>query len=331
MAKYLFTHGHLIIDDRKEFEDGALLVDGDKILDVYPHTNKVEINEECTVIDLHGQLLMPGFFDSHTHGLRGVDFNNASNEEIDSISIEYAKKGTTSILNSLTDIRNFDNLECEYLRCLGTHLEGPFISEKYKGSHIAKEIDVSLLNDLNNCKQMTIAPELENSELLIEALNKRNIKVMFGHSDARYKDIKDYKHDGFTHLFNASSPYHHRDLGLVNLALAEKDRYVEVIAEESHLDLSVIKLIMNEIDKDKLILVSDSKEDTYLLNGLKNLRKLGASNTDLVAYSSLNAYRLYGMDKRYGSLIKGRCADFVVLNDDLDVVMTYVKGKIINV
>ena len=53
--KYLLTHGHLIIDGNNEYLDGALLIDGERIQEVYYQSNKVgTIDDECEVIDLKG-------------------------------------------------------------------------------------------------------------------------------------------------------------------------------------------------------------------------------------------------------------------------------------
>ena len=50
-TKYLLTHGHLIIDGNREYIDGALLIEGERIVDVFPQSNKLpEINEEYKLI-----------------------------------------------------------------------------------------------------------------------------------------------------------------------------------------------------------------------------------------------------------------------------------------
>ena len=46
--------------------------------------------------------------------------------------------------------------------------------------------------------------------------------------------------------------------------------------------------------------------------------KLGANFNELLMMSSLNAYRLFGLDKQRGSLIKGKSSAIEVIGD-LDV------------
>ena len=38
----LLKHGHLIIDGRREFLDGAVLIDEDRIAEVYTQTDSVQ-------------------------------------------------------------------------------------------------------------------------------------------------------------------------------------------------------------------------------------------------------------------------------------------------
>ena len=59
----------------------------------------------------------------------------------------------------------------------------------------------------------------------------------------------------------------------------------------------------------------------------------GGNSLDAPAYGQTvpdglqtNNYRLYNLDKRFGSLIKGRNADVVVVNDDLDIEFSYINS-----
>ena len=58
--KTLLIHGHLIIDDYRQFLDGSLLVDDKHILEVYPQY--VEL-DDVSVVDLKGALVFPKFLD----------------------------------------------------------------------------------------------------------------------------------------------------------------------------------------------------------------------------------------------------------------------------
>lgn len=58
----LFIHGHLIIDDYRQYLDGALLIDDKHILDVFINANKLDV-EYDEIVDLGGKVIMPKYYD----------------------------------------------------------------------------------------------------------------------------------------------------------------------------------------------------------------------------------------------------------------------------
>ena len=376
MSRILFTHSHLVIDGKREYEDGALLVNGETIEDVFIDSGHIRyIEGEYEERDLEGRIVMPGFFDTHNHGCFGINYTSASKEEINEVSRKMAVQGTTSFLMTLLNnekllerLRNVEDLECAGSRFQGIHLEGPFINMKYKGAINGGFIlgpDMAILESYldasSNIRQMTVSPELEGIRDIIRRLNAEGIKVMCGHSDALKEDLEGIEYDGFTHLFNATRPLGHRELSLVNVALDGTDKYVEVVADGIHLDTSVLRLIYRNIRRDRIMIITDSTHVAGLADGecvfegekclkkgpavrrikdgrlaggassmadcVKVMRSLGVPFTDLLLMSSLNAYRLYGLDKRFGTLEKGKYADIVIMNDEMDLLCTYMRGK----
>lgn len=59
MSKYLLSHGHLVLDGQREYTDGAILFENNKILEIYPHSNKIEFDSITQEINLRGQLVFP--------------------------------------------------------------------------------------------------------------------------------------------------------------------------------------------------------------------------------------------------------------------------------
>ena len=221
MSRTLFKHVHLIIDDYREYEDGAILFDEDKIIEVYVHSNKLSFDLDAEVIDLNNRILMPSFF------------------------------------------------------------------------------DLSLLNE----KQIVVDP------LNMSYINSDK-KIVLGNSKAMEKDIKiDY--DGFYNLFVDMSGFDYKDFGLVNLAFKENDKYVEV---DGSLDESILNIVYKLIRKDRLILIGDIK------SGVKKLSDLNVSYSDILAFSSLNAYRFFNMDKTIGSLVNGKKSKFMIFDDDFNLI-----------
>ncbi|MBP5280842.1 MAG: N-acetylglucosamine-6-phosphate deacetylase [Erysipelotrichaceae bacterium] len=374
--RYLLKHGHLVVDGNREFIDGALLIDDDVISEVFPQSNKIhDIDGEYKEIDLKGQLVMPGFFDTHNHGIDMMGFDDADRQQLDKMSYEYAMDGTTSYLGTLSydlpyeeyDSRFslFEDYEGEYARFQGIHMEGPFLNRKHLGigtpeRFLSPDIEMikDVLNKTSRLKQMTIAYELDGAKQIGQLLHEHGVKVMCGHSDAVLDDLDDNV-EGFTHLFNAMRSLHHRDITLINCAFMNRWN-VEVIADGHHIDRNVLKLVLNNIDKDRIMLVSDSSTAKNLPDGeyeflsrkctkkgtvfmthdghyagsvvsindeMKVLYELGAKYTDLLLYSGYNAYRFYGLDKRFGTLEKGKYADLVIMDDDLNIKNVMLKGK----
>ncbi len=60
MAKYLLSHGHIVPNGNREYLDGAILIEGDKILDVFPDS-RIE-SGDFIEINLHGQIVMPKIY-----------------------------------------------------------------------------------------------------------------------------------------------------------------------------------------------------------------------------------------------------------------------------
>ena len=374
--RYLLKHAHLIIDGNREFIDGALLVEDQTISEVFPQSNRIKpLEDEYHEIDLNGSIIMPGFFDTHTHGIDMMGFDDADKEELDKMSYEYALDGTTSYLGSISydldpeeilkRLELFEDYEGRYARFQGIHLEGPFLSRKHlgvgdPGRFLEPDIEMveGFLKRSGKIRQMTIAYELDGAKPIGKLLHDHGVKVMCGHSDALLEDL-DGNVDGFTHLFNAMRSFHHRDITLVNCAFMNRWN-VEVIADGNHLERNVLRLILNNIDKDRIMLISDSSIAKNLPDGeyeflskkctkkgtvfktfdghyagsvvsindeMKVLYELGAKYTDLLLYSGLNAYRFYGLDKRFGSLEKGKYADLVIMDDDLNIKNVMLKGE----
>ncbi len=370
----LFKHAHLVVDDKKEYLDGALLVEDGHIIESYEHF--FDDISDCEIIDLGGSLVMPGFFDTHCHGIGGVMFNACDEEKLEKASLAFSKQGVTSFLASLTNHSElFETMallgtyKTHNSRFQGFHLEGPFLNEKKSGAIDKKGIkatDIKLLNDLlctGNVRQMTMAPEIDGASELSEVLKNNDVRIMLGHSDLRGSIDIDY--DGFTHLYNAMNGFAHRDGGLVNSAFFNRDKYCELICDGVHVDKDVVLFTLKNLSRDRVMIISDSTlaagcpdgdfmfegnlcfkdrgrfyriDDgvlagsvTTILEEVRNLHNWGVDNTDLVAYSSLNAYRFYDLDKLYGSLVRGKMADFVILDENFNLLQTYISGVKCNV
>ncbi len=152
---------------------------------------------------------------------------------------------------------------------LGIHLEGPFLNPIRCG---AQDKDSFIKPSTSNLKKLidgyediakviTIAPELSGALKVIGECVSLGIKVNMGHSDATYTQALNGKKAGargISHIFNAMRPFHHREPGLIGLGLLDEDIYIEIIADNIHINKIILKLIFQTKRLDRVILVSDS-------------------------------------------------------------------------
>jgi N-acetylglucosamine 6-phosphate deacetylase (EC 3.5.1.25) len=246
---------------------------------------------------------------------------------------------------------------------LGAHLEGPFISPRRLGAQppFPREPDLELMAaflEAAPVRVVTLAPELPGALDLIRFLSSRGVRPQVGHTEASYREALlalEAGATGFTHLYNAMPPLHHRHPGPVGLAL-ERGGYAEAIPDGLHVDPAALRLALKCIPG--LYFVSDAvaaagmPDGPYAL-GRHRVEKRGegvwlgeslAGSTltldqalrNLVAFGlSLEeaARRLSTVPARYlglndlGEIAPGKLADLVVLDERLRVLEVYLGGE----
>ncbi len=253
-------------------------------------------------IDCDGQILMPGFVDSHTHGGYGMAFDDLGNTSFEDDYINYLKNlskegvvafaGTTvtstleKLVSSSVLIDKLANKNATLPKLAAWYYEGPFISKVKKGAHEEKLIIPINEQFLKTIKKnvsipviMTVAPEVDKNLDLIEKYGDDFIFAL-GHSNAGFDDAKKSLKNGvsrITHLYNAMSGFHHHDLGILNAIFNkqyESNLNIEIIADGVHVDNKVIEYSYKNIDIKNISIVSDSlppkgfKDGKYKLGNL---------------------------------------------------------------
>jgi len=230
-----------------------------------------------------GGWVLPGFVDVHVHGGASHDFMDADKnlDGIAAIARFHARHGTTGLLaTSLTASREeltamIDRAsrymagDMPYAQVLGVHLEGPFVSLKWKGAQNPDYIGPPQLEWLEDwvarypsvLKLQTLAPELPGALDYIERLASYGIVPAAGHTDATYEQIVAAADRGLrhaVHTFNAMTPLHHRNPGTVGAVLSDDRISAEVIADGHHVHHAAIKVLARAKGDDKVILVTDA-------------------------------------------------------------------------
>ncbi len=327
-------------------------------------------------INANGKYIVPGFIDRHTHGGYGVDYMDADIAGNERLFRNLLAEGITTVLpTTLTQsddqiklaVNSIINAKSTLKKDL-IHLEGPFINIKKKGAQNPKYIkkpDIKLLQTLpKKIKMISYAPEFDLNHEFITYLVDNKIVGSIVHSDAKLNDIISAYDNGlvnFSHFYNGSNSYTHRDGGVVNAGLLLDDVFLELICDGFHIDPLVVKTTYKLKGIDSIVLITDSmrakglEDGEYDLGGqqvvlqndqvrlksgslagsvlkmndaVKNFHKytncpLGeafyAASTNVA--NSLNI-------KDTGQLCDGYFADVVVLDEQLNVIQTFVNGQV---
>ncbi|CDN42650.1 N-acetylglucosamine-6-phosphate deacetylase [Paenibacillus sp. P22] len=214
-------------------------------------------------------------------------------------------------------------------------------------------------------KQLSLAPELAGSIELIAWLSEHGIIAAAAHTDATYDQVEAAADAGLrsaVHAFNASRGLHHREPGTVGAILTDDRIHAELIADGHHVHPAAMRLLARAKPADKLSLITDAisaaglSDGQYELGGqpvtMKNgiCRLTGAGNLAGSTLTMAGALRLFkeasgwsvpmvsrlcsgnpaallGMSAQTGSIVEGKWADLVLLDESLDVAATWVGGE----
>lgn len=211
-------------------------------------------------------------------------------------------------------------------------------------------------------KILAIAPEEEGALECIDEL-KDEVVISVAHTTADYEIAKEAFMRGashVTHLYNAMPPFSHRSPGVIGAAFDCEHVHAELICDGVHIEPSVIRATFKMFGEDRIILISDSmmatglKDGKYTLGGQEvtvvgnkatladgtiagsatNLMKcmrtavsFGIPLATAVKCAAVNPAKEIGIFDRYGSITPGKYANLVLLDQELNLVKVFLKGK----
>ncbi len=210
---------------------------------------------------------------------------------------------------------------------------------------------------------VTLAPETVSTDDIARMV-ALGIKVCIGHSNATFEQASlaiAHGASGFTHLFNAMSPLQGREPGVVGSALLSDEAYCGLIVDGHHVDYATCKLAIKTKPKGKVLLVTDAMphvgtdqinfsffDRTVKLHDGKltsTTGELAGSVLDMATavrkthlhvnipldeclrMASLYPANYLQNPSITGQLCIGDTANFVELDDDLQVISTWINGQ----
>ncbi|SQD79995.1 N-acetylglucosamine-6-phosphate deacetylase [Moritella yayanosii] len=235
---------------------------------------------DCEVINLAGQALMPGFVDIHIHGRHGHDVMDATDVALDGIAQALPSTGVTAwvgttvtapwqdIITALTKMRSYIAAgQTQGAELLGSFLEGPYFTERHRGSHPSRLLKSPEQGELEQLKavagesllRVAIAPEADNAMASIKWLTANNIQTSVAHTNANFAQVTEAFELGAdcgVHLFNGMSGLHHREPGCCGAVLYH-DMLAELIADGIHVNPVMMQLAYRMKGYQKIALITD--------------------------------------------------------------------------
>ncbi|MFW7413731.1 N-acetylglucosamine-6-phosphate deacetylase [Demequina sp. SO4-18] len=214
--------------------------------------------------------------DIHCHGGGGHPFGDTVEGTL-AAAAAHREAGTHAVVASLVSLplaeadRQIDVVRRAMEQdpgILGLHLEGPFLAPSRKGAHDADSLAaptgdaVARLLDATGgaLRQITLAPELPGALDAIDTLVAAGVTVAIGHTDAGARVVTEAFDRGatlVTHAFNAMHGISAREIGPVGAALADDRVAIEVIADGTHVDPSLVAALFRAAPG-RVVLVTDA-------------------------------------------------------------------------
>lgn len=226
---------------------------------------------------------------------------------------------------------------------------------------------VPIIEDFNCIKRWDAAPELPGTEEFAKYITSKGVLASLGHTAANYEDVlRGYK-AGFshaTHFYNAMPGFHkngeYKQEGTVEAVYLIDGITVEMIADGIHVPVPILRLIHKIKGVERTALITDalacaaSDSDTafdprvIIEDGVCKLadrsalagsiatmdrllrtavKKADIPLADAARMISETPARIMGVYDRKGSIQRGKDADIIIFDKDLNLINVIAMGK----
>jgi N-acetylglucosamine-6-phosphate deacetylase len=355
-------------------------VEGGLVLAIGPRLDEGP-SAAARTVEASGRTVAAGFVDLQINGACGRDLTSDP-ASIWDVGAFLPRTGVTAFLPTIVSslpstVRRALEVLAEgpprgYVgaRPLGLHCEGPMLAPTHRGAHDARLLQppsgdvIEGWSRAAGVRLVTLAPELEGADPVIEALLDRGVVVSIGHSGATFERATSAFTSGVsagTHLFNAMSGFAHRAPGVAGALLASPVP-AGLIVDGVHVHPGAVRAAWRAKRPRGIALVTDAvaalgasleaadapslagsplvvdgdvvRDRTGTLAGstlsmdraVRNLVAFaGASVDEALAAASATPASMIG---ERGVLEPGAVADIVILDEELEVVATLVGGHV---
>lgn len=225
-----------------------------------------------------------------------------------------------------------------------------------------------LVESTHCIRRWDAAPELPGALAFASYLREKGILVAVSHTEAEYDDIKKAFEAGFTHaahFYNAMPGFHKRREykyeGTVESVYLTDGMSIELIADGAHLPGTILRLAYKLKGVEQTCLVTDalsfagtgiqeSNDPRYIIEHgvckmadrsalagsiatndmlIRTMTNAGVPLGDAIRMASETPARIMGVDNRKGSLQKGKDADIVIMDKDLNIRAVWQMGNLV--
>ncbi len=233
-----------------------------------------------------------------------------------------------------------------------------------KAEHVRKPDieEFKRLNEICNVSLVDIAPEEDEDNAFSKEASKI-CTVSAAHTSADSAQARKGFENGITHathLFNAMTGISARVPGVAGAVFDSDTVRAEIICDGFHVAPETLRMAFKLLGEDRTVVISDSfkaadcedgeyslgGQTVYVRNGralledgtiaastsnlfaeFKNLLSFGIDFRHAVKSCSINPARAIGQDKTAGSIEKGKNADLLIIDENMEIKAVYIKGK----
>jgi len=377
----VFTNGR-IFDGERIHDSASLRIAEGRVVDLFSGAP----SDGDRIIDLQGRLLAPGLVDLQVNGGGGVLFNHAPTvDTLRTMAAAHRRFGSTGFLPTLiSDTQATTERAVEAVAdamaggvpgVLGIHLEGPFLNPAARGIHAERHLRAPADEDIEwlcalparlhgGRVLLTVAPEIVGPAA-IRRLADAGLIVFGGHSAAGYDQVRaalDAGLRGFTHLFNAMSPFTSREPGMVGAALEDAGSWIGLIADGHHVHPASLAVAVRAKPRGRSLLVTDAMatvgapgarfdwdghtvtaadgccrlpdgtlagSDLDMIAAVRNIARFaGIDRLEALRMASAYPAAALGLEGELGAIRPGARASFIELDDALNVRRSWVDGQV---